>query len=213
MTKLVDTLDAGPADTFVEIGPGRGALTRALAPRVARLVGVEIDRDLAAHLAATSPPHVDHPCGDFLEFDLASLIPAGEGPVRVMGNLPYNIGAPILFRLFGWAAGGAVVRDATVMLQQEVADRMLASPGTSEYGVLSIYTQPPRTHGAALDAPAGRLPASPARHVHGAASDVSSPACGDRAAGNVRPHRPWHLRASAQDDRKRPPPCGGGAEP
>lgn len=140
VTKLVDAVDGQPGDTFVEIGPGRGALTRALAPRVGRLVGVEIDRDLSAHLAATSPPHVTILTADFLKVDLASLIPASEGPVRVMGNLPYNVGAPILFRLFDWAAGGAVVRDATVMLQQEVADRMLASPGTGEYGVLSVYT-------------------------------------------------------------------------
>jgi 16S rRNA (adenine1518-N6/adenine1519-N6)-dimethyltransferase len=140
VTKLVDAVEAGPGDTFVEIGPGRGALTRLLAPKVARLVGVEIDRDLAAHLAATSPPHVTIRAADFLEVDLASLVREAEGPVRVIGNLPYNVGAPILFRLFDWAAGGAGVRDATVMLQQEVAERMLASPGTSEYGVLSIYT-------------------------------------------------------------------------
>jgi 16S rRNA (adenine1518-N6/adenine1519-N6)-dimethyltransferase len=68
------------------------------------------------------------------------MIPGGDGPVRVVGNLPYNIGAPILFALFGWAAGGSAVSDATVMLQREVADRMLASPGTGEYGVLSVYT-------------------------------------------------------------------------
>ncbi len=69
--------------------------------------------------------------------------------MRVVGNLPYNVGAPILFRLFQWSAGGAAVRDATVMLQREVADRMLASPGTAEYGVLSVYT--------ALHADAARL--------------------------------------------------------
>ena len=140
VTKVVDSLDARPGDTFVEIGPGRGALTRALAPRVARLVAVEIDRELSAHLAATSPPHVTILTADFLEVDLARLIPDSDKPVRVVGNLPYNVGAPILFALFGWAAGGSAVSDATVMLQREVADRMLASPGTGEYGVLSVYT-------------------------------------------------------------------------
>jgi 16S rRNA (adenine1518-N6/adenine1519-N6)-dimethyltransferase len=140
VTKVVDSLDARPGDTFVEIGPGRGALTRALAPRVARLVAVEIDRELAAHLAAASPPHVTILTADFLKIDLARLIPGSDGPVRVVGNLPYNVGAPILFALFGWAAGGSAVSDATVMLQREVADRMLARPGTGEYGVLSVYT-------------------------------------------------------------------------
>jgi 16S rRNA (adenine1518-N6/adenine1519-N6)-dimethyltransferase len=139
VAKIVDTLDAQPGDTFVEIGPGRGALTRLLAPRVVRLVAVEIDRDLAAHLAATAPAHVRIVAGDFLEIDLASLAES-DVPVRVVGNLPYNVGAPILFRLFHWSNGGNRVRDATVMLQREVADRLLARPGTPEYGVLSVYT-------------------------------------------------------------------------
>ena len=139
VAKVVDALEAQPGDAFVEIGPGRGALTRLLAPRVARLVAVEIDRDLAAYLAATVPAHVRIVAADFLEIDLAGLA-GGDAPVRVVGNLPYNIGAPILFRLFEWSAGGAAVRDATVMLQREVADRMLASPGSPEYGVLSVYT-------------------------------------------------------------------------
>ena len=139
VAKLVDALDARPDETFVEIGPGRGAVTRLLAPRVARLVAVEIDRDLAAHLAATVPAHVRVVAADFLEIDLERLS-SSTTPVRVVGNLPYNVGAPILFRLFDWSAGGTAVRDATVMLQREVGDRMLATPGTPEYGVLSIYT-------------------------------------------------------------------------
>jgi 16S rRNA (adenine1518-N6/adenine1519-N6)-dimethyltransferase len=148
VAKVVETLDAQPEDTFVEIGPGRGALTHVLAPRVAELVAVEIDRDLASHLAATVPVHVRIVTADFLEIDLARLS-NGKAPVRVVGNLPYNVGAPILFRLFQWSAGGTAVRDATVMLQREVGDRMLATPGTPEYGVLSVYT--------ALHADAARL--------------------------------------------------------
>ena len=139
VAKLVDALDARPDETFVEIGPGRGALTSLLAPRVARLVAVEIDRDLAAHLAAAAPSHVQIVTADFLEIDLDRLT-GSLAPVRVVGNLPYNVGAPILFRLFHWSAGGTVVRDATVMLQREVADRLLAHPGTPQYGVLSVYT-------------------------------------------------------------------------
>lgn len=140
VVKVVDALHTQPADTFIEIGPGQGALTSLLAPRVARIVAVEIDRNLAAHLAGGAPPHVRVVTADFLTVDLADLGIGTAEPVRVVGNLPYNVGAPILFRLFRWSAGGSAVRDATVMLQREVADRMLASPGTSEYGVLSVFT-------------------------------------------------------------------------
>ena len=139
VAKVVEILDARPEDSFVEIGPGRGALTAMLGPRVAELVAVEIDRDLAGHLSATVPAHVRIVAADFLEIDLARLT-TGKPPVRVVGNLPYNVGTPILFKLFQWAAGGTVVRDATVMLQREVGDRLLATPGTPEYGVLSVYT-------------------------------------------------------------------------
>ena len=140
VAKVVDALDVQPDDTFVEIGPGRGALTALLAPLVARIVAVEIDRDLAAHLATTVPPHVRIVTANFLDVDLAGLIGEDTSPPRVVGNLPYNVGAPILFRLFQWSSGGSALRDATVMLQREVADRMLAAPGTPDYGVLSIYT-------------------------------------------------------------------------
>jgi 16S rRNA (adenine1518-N6/adenine1519-N6)-dimethyltransferase len=149
VAKVVDALDASQEDTFVEIGPGRGALTLALAPKVARLIAVEIDRDLAAHLAATVPAHVSVINADILETDVAAFAEGVARPIRVAGNLPYNIGAPILFRLFDWAAGGSRVRDATVMLQREVADRILATPGTRDYGVLSVHT--------ALHASASRL--------------------------------------------------------
>lgn len=155
MAKIVASLDAAATDHFIEIGPGRGALTRPLAPLVAELVAVEIDRDLAAHLSATLGEGVPATStlrvvtGDVLTVDLASLVPQVHLPARVVGNLPYNVSAPILFRLFAAAAGGAVLRDATVMLQAEVADRLLAMPGTSEYGVLSVY--------AALHAQATRL--------------------------------------------------------
>jgi 16S rRNA (adenine1518-N6/adenine1519-N6)-dimethyltransferase len=138
VVKVVDALDARPEETFVEIGAGRGALTAVLAPRVSQLVAVEIDRDLAAHLG-TALPGVRTVNADFLEVDLATLVPATFRPVRVVGNLPYNVGAPILFRLFNASAGGTVVRDATVMLQREVADRLVAGPGTADYGVLSVY--------------------------------------------------------------------------
>jgi 16S rRNA (adenine1518-N6/adenine1519-N6)-dimethyltransferase len=138
VAKLIDALAPAPDDTFLEIGPGRGALTRPLAPRVARIVAVEIDRDLAASLPSQVPAQVRVVQGDFLEVDLGALLHDERHPVRVVGNLPYNVSSPILFRLLQAADDGRVFEDATLMLQKEVADRLVARPGTSDYGTLAI---------------------------------------------------------------------------
>jgi 16S rRNA (adenine1518-N6/adenine1519-N6)-dimethyltransferase len=134
----VAAIDPRPDDVFLEVGPGRGALTEQLATRVARLVAVEIDRDLAAALPRTMPASVRVVEGDFLNADLAALLGAEPAPVRVAGNLPYNVATPILFKLLHAAAHGRLLSDATVMLQKEVADRLAAAPGTSDYGSLAI---------------------------------------------------------------------------
>jgi 16S rRNA (adenine1518-N6/adenine1519-N6)-dimethyltransferase len=137
VAKLVDALDAHPDDTFLEIGPGRGALTVPLAARVKRLLAVEIDRDLAAALPAKAPDiHLVQ--GDFLGVDLTDLLRGSPKPVRVVGNLPYNVASPILFKLLHDAGEGRVLRDATLMLQKEVADRLVARPGADGYGALAI---------------------------------------------------------------------------
>lgn len=136
--KLVASLDASPADTFLEIGPGRGALTLALAPHVARVVAVEIDRDLAAALPAQVPSHVRVIQGDFLAADLDALLRDLPVPVRVVGNLPYNVAAPILFKLLSGALHGRRFHDATLMLQKEVADRLTAVVDREGYGALAI---------------------------------------------------------------------------
>jgi len=136
--KLIDALDAAPDDVFLEIGPGRGALTAPLAQRVARVIAVEIDRDLAAALPARIGPNVRIVQGDFLDLDLAHLLGTEDGPVRVVGNLPYNVSSPILFHLLDAAASGVRMPDATLMLQREVAERLVARPGTGEYGALAI---------------------------------------------------------------------------
>ena len=152
--KLVTALDPQPGDAFLEIGPGTGALTRPLAETGAPVVAIEIDRDLVAHLADQLPPNVTVVAGDFLEVDvlpiLFGLLPqrpavgqaAGAGPgawrLRVVGNLPYNVTSPILFRLLALQKESAAFTDASLMMQREVADRLLARPGTKDYGVLSI---------------------------------------------------------------------------
>jgi len=138
VAKLIASLHASQDDTFLEIGPGRGALTKPLAPLVGHLVAVEIDRDLAAALPAHVPPNVRVVEGDFLKVDLTDLLRHETLPVRVVGNLPYNVSSPILFKLLHAAGHGRVLRDATLMLQKEVAERLVASPGSSDYGVLAI---------------------------------------------------------------------------
>ena len=137
VARLVDRVAPAADETFLEIGPGRGALTRVLAPRAGRLIAVEIDRDLAAALPAIVPG-VRVVEGDFLEVDLETLLRGERFPVRVIGNLPYNVASPILFKLLHAAAGGTVLGDATLMLQKEVADRLVARPGTADYGALAI---------------------------------------------------------------------------
>jgi 16S rRNA (adenine1518-N6/adenine1519-N6)-dimethyltransferase len=141
VTKVVDAIGPAPGDTFLEIGPGRGALTAALAPRVRRVIAVEIDRDLAAALPSRVPPNVRVVTADVLDVDLAALLRDEPGPLRVAGNLPYNVSSPILFRLLDAADEGRRFRDAAVMLQKEVADRLVAAPGSKGYGALAIQVQ------------------------------------------------------------------------
>ena len=143
--KVVRAIDPKKDETFIEIGPGRGALTRPLAARARHVVAYEIDRDLARELRESAPPNVTIVEGDFLETARSSLVPsqqtADPSSIRAAGNLPYNAASPILFRLIDLFHGGLPLADATVMLQREVADRLLASPRTKEYGVLTILVR------------------------------------------------------------------------
>lgn len=139
VAKLVAVIDPRPDDVLLEIGPGRGALTASLAARVARIVAVEIDRDLAAALLRVVPESVRLVEGDVLATDIGALLAGEPAPVRVAGNLPYNVATPILFRLLHASGGGHVLSDATVMLQKEVADRVVARPGSGDYGSLAVH--------------------------------------------------------------------------
>jgi 16S rRNA (adenine1518-N6/adenine1519-N6)-dimethyltransferase len=136
--KLIRAVQPSSDDTFLEIGPGRGALTMALAPRVGRVIAVEIDRDLAAALRGKVPGHVQVVPADFLEADLDALLASERLPVRVIGNLPYNMSSPILFRLLAAHNGARRFNDATLMLQREVADRLVATPGSRGHGALAV---------------------------------------------------------------------------
>jgi 16S rRNA (adenine1518-N6/adenine1519-N6)-dimethyltransferase len=139
--RIMHALDPRPGDHLVEIGPGRGALTQQLlALTDCTLDAIEIDRDLAARLQQRfgDATHVLHVC-DALQFDYAALARQRGGALRVVGNLPYNISTPLLFRLLGAAES---LRDLTLMLQREVVARLAARPGSADYGRLSVMLAP-----------------------------------------------------------------------
>lgn len=162
--KLVAAIAPEPVDRFLEIGPGPGALTLRLAPRVAQLVAVEIDEDLLAALRPRVPQNVVLVHADFLDFDLRHL--TAEGALRVAGNLPYNVSSPILFKLVRDHRTGGGITDATLMLQREVAERLEAAPGTGDYGVLSVLVRLHADIRRVLTLPPGAF--RPAPRVHSA---------------------------------------------
>ena len=135
ITRIVDELELQANDLVVEIGPGLGALTDYLLPKLNHLHVVELDRDLAKLLRERYPADklTVHE-GDALEFDLAQL---GQ-PLRLVGNLPYNISTPLLFH---FAKFREMLRDGLFMLQRQVVDRMVAAPSSAAYGRLSVSLQ------------------------------------------------------------------------
>ncbi|HUK33553.1 MAG TPA: 16S rRNA (adenine(1518)-N(6)/adenine(1519)-N(6))-dimethyltransferase RsmA [Vicinamibacterales bacterium] len=140
VVKVIDAIRPEPGDEFVEIGPGRAALTTPLAATAKRVVAFEIDRDLAAALRSAAPANVTVVEGDFLQSDWLTTHPFPH-PIRVAGNLPYNVASPILFKLIELYDHGVPMTDATLMLQREVVDRLVATPATKEYGVLTVLVR------------------------------------------------------------------------
>lgn len=131
--KIVDLADIQPHETVLEIGPGRGILTRALCAKAQKVIAIEIDRQLAQTLGSEAP-NLDLRIGDALEFDYESLPP---GTV-VVANLPYYVSTPLLFTLL---ESSQLIDRLILMLQTEVAQRLAARPGTKEYGALSVQAQ------------------------------------------------------------------------
>ena len=161
--RIIDGIRPQAGELMVEIGPGLGAMTAPLIERLGHLHVVEIDRDLIARLRETYPPaQLTIHEGDALKFDFASLgadpHDANRRPLRVVGNLPYNISTPILFHLAGFAEH---VKDMTFMLQKEVVMRMVAAPGTEEYGRLSVMLQYRFRMGRLFDVPPGAFRPAP----------------------------------------------------
>ncbi|MDD4929091.1 MAG: 16S rRNA (adenine(1518)-N(6)/adenine(1519)-N(6))-dimethyltransferase RsmA [Gallionella sp.] len=136
---IIAAIRPEPDDNLVEIGPGLGALTRPLLKELKRLHVVEIDRDIIARLESDYPQDRPDPkliihAGDALKFDLATL----AAPLRIVGNLPYNISSPLLFH---FAASTGRITDMHFMLQNEVVERMVAEHSTPAYGRLSVMLQ------------------------------------------------------------------------
>ncbi len=140
--RIARVIDPRPADHLVEIGPGRGALTRRLlAAELATLDAIEIDRDLATrlHTEFASDARFVLRTADALELDLEALAGRRGGRLRLIGNLPYNLSTPLLFRFLEMSGA---VEDMHFMLQREVVARITAHPGTREYGRLTVMLAP-----------------------------------------------------------------------
>jgi 16S rRNA (adenine1518-N6/adenine1519-N6)-dimethyltransferase len=136
--RIVAAIGPRPGERLVEIGPGEGAMTAPLLEAAGTLTAIELDRDLVARLRMRFPPGsgLELIEGDALTYDFRAL--AGDGPLRLVGNLPYNISTPLLFHLF---AQHDAVADMHFMLQKEVVDRLAAGPGSKTYGRLSVMAQ------------------------------------------------------------------------
>jgi 16S rRNA (adenine1518-N6/adenine1519-N6)-dimethyltransferase len=137
--RIANALGDLGGETVVEIGPGQGAITRALAARAAHVIAVELDSTLAAHLRTQFPPErLTVVEADVLEVEFADLAAQAGKPLVIAGNLPYYITSPILLKL---AASHSALDRAVLMVQREVADRIVAAPGSRDYGLLSVTVQ------------------------------------------------------------------------
>lgn len=140
INKIVAGLNVQADDVIIEIGPGRGALTELILPLAAQLHLVEFDRDLVRYWGQRSESQKTlfvH-AQDVLKFDFKQIINSVNGPIKIIGNLPYNISSPVLFHLMQYAD---FVAAQVVMLQKEVIERMVASPGNKQYGRMSVMLQ------------------------------------------------------------------------
>lgn len=143
ISDIVDAINPEPGENLIEIGPGLGALTEPVVDRANKLSVVELDRDLAQRLRHHPflAPHLTIYETDALNFDFAKLAKNEDGsdfPLRIFGNLPYNISTPLIFHLLTFKDK---VKDMHFMLQKEVVERMAAAPDSKTYGRLSIMTQ------------------------------------------------------------------------
>ncbi|MBX2835492.1 MAG: 16S rRNA (adenine(1518)-N(6)/adenine(1519)-N(6))-dimethyltransferase RsmA [Gammaproteobacteria bacterium] len=170
---IISSVNAKPNQCIVEIGPGHGALTYPLLKQARALTVIEIDRDLVEKLETQNLEDLTIVSADALKLDFSTLYQSK--PLRIVGNLPYNISTPLLLR---FVEAHEIINDITVMLQQEVIDRLVATPGNKTFGRLSVLMQ----------------------SVFNVEKIVSVPPAAFRPAPKVQsavvrlaPHRKWHL--------------------
>ncbi len=136
--KIVESLKLATDDVVVEIGPGQGALTKYIVKDVKKLYAVEIDKRAAEELRSNiSSKKLKIINQDILEFDLSALN-TGTKKLKLVGNIPYHLTSPILFKAIEYHK---IIANVTMMIQKEVADRLAAKPNSKAYGILSVLTQ------------------------------------------------------------------------
>jgi 16S rRNA (adenine1518-N6/adenine1519-N6)-dimethyltransferase len=140
LNKVTRTAEVNQEDVILEVGPGLGEMTLALAQNAKKVIAVEIDSKLADLLRkkVSGLPNVKIILGDILRIDFDSLFREAGQPLKVVANLPYQISTPLLFRFI---ESKKIFSSFTLMLQREVAERIVASPGEKEYGPLSVFIQ------------------------------------------------------------------------
>ncbi len=136
--KIVAAVDPQAGDALIEIGPGYGVLTKYLVQQAGHVTAVEIDRHLHARLQEQmrQVQNLTLVHADFLKVDLQQLIP--QGTAKVVGNIPYQITSPALFKVFDYRQ---LVSKTVMMIQKEVADRIVAVPRTKAYGIMSVFSR------------------------------------------------------------------------
>jgi 16S rRNA (adenine1518-N6/adenine1519-N6)-dimethyltransferase len=182
--RIVAALEPSPRDEVLEIGPGRGALTRHLVGKVRRLVAVELDDALAEAACAEFGNALEVVSGDVLELPLERLS-ADVPALKVVGNIPYNITTPLIFHLLERRPRPALI---VLMVQREVADRILAQPGGKEYGALTVGVRSVADVERLFHVPRGAF--RPAPNV-------------DSTVVRIRPHAPPRLSPREEEELRR----------
>lgn len=137
INKIIWEINPKPDDTIVEIGPGRGALTEYIYGKVENFIAVELDKRVIKELGLRFP-ELELIHADFLKIDFNSLRRLEKERIRIVGNIPYNITSPIIFKAI---KNSEIIEDAVLMVQLEVAKRMIAKKGTKDYGILAVLLQ------------------------------------------------------------------------
>jgi 16S rRNA (adenine1518-N6/adenine1519-N6)-dimethyltransferase len=135
--KIISEIEVDFDDIIMEIGPGRGALTSKLIGKTKKLIAIELDKR-NVQLLSDKFPKSELISGDILKINLEEIYNKYKQKIRIIGNIPYNISSPIIFKMI---ENRQIIRDSVLTVQYEVAQRIIAKPGSREYGILSVITQ------------------------------------------------------------------------